>query len=1291
MAIVPLRRVALACAVVMLLTAAAFAQSATSSISGTVTDSAGGVIPGAAVTVKNEAGASFETVTNSQGYFTVPALGAGTYTVSVSLTGFKTAVVSPVRIALGTPAALKIALEVGQLTETITVASSSELINTQTATVSSTLNSDQLNRMPTPTRNALNAVTFLPGVNTATTNRESRINGLPESFVSITLDGVSNNDNFLRTSDSFFASVTPRQDAIEAVTVTTAVAGAQTGGSGVVTINFQTRSGTNRFSGSAYEYFRHPSLNTNYWFNERNGLPKNEVKLNQYGARVGGPIVIPGLYDGRGKAFYFVHYEQLKFPNSFTRTRNVLHPRALDGWFRYTDGDDVREVNVLNLAASNGQISAVDPTVQRILTNIQAATQTTGAVTPTSDPLLNDYVWLSPGKLFEHQPTLKIDYNLTDKHRLSGSYQVIWAERDPDYLNAVDARFPGAPNYRFFHSKRPLTSVSLRSTLSANIVNELRGGITALGGASYFGDMSSNGPQTFEDTGGYAIDLSSAISLTNWHATTSPSWRSAPTYSLDNAVTWQKGNHSLNFGGGILLATAWENAQRMVPNINLGFVTEHDPAADLFTSANFPGASSGELTDARDLYGLLTGRVEAVEGQIALDPDTNKYVAFGPRRREGRLSSYSLFAQDSWRMTPTLTLTGGLRWDLQMPFEPTNDIMSAVTMESMCGMSGLGSGGTYNRCNFFQPGASGGVTPEFIQLTRGTLGYKTDWNNVGPTLGVAWRPNVQSGFLRTLLGDPDQATLRAGYSVGYERHGMSVFTGTYGGNPGSTIELARNEDTGLVAPGESWPVLLSQTSRLSLPAFDENPSFPIPVQPSRGSDLNGFAPDIKIASAQTWTASFQRSITRDMAMEVRYVGTYGRDQWSTLDYNAIRGESLLQNGFLDEFRLGVANLQANNASGVSSRSGSFAYFGPGTGTHPLPTYLAYLNGRADATNPAAYSGGTSTWRSSTLASRLVAVSPSPVTSAQDLDGSSSRRANALRAGIPANFFVPNPEVDDVDVTDSGAFSDYHALQIELRRRLSKGLSANVNYQYAIEGGSAFDGFSFGRTMIPSANVRHAIKTQWDWTLPVGRGQRFAADAHPLLDAIIGGWSFMGVGRIQARTINFGNVRLVGMSLDELTDMYKFDIRTDPTTGLETVYMLPDEVILNTRRAFSLSSTSDDGYSSLGAPEGRYIAPANTADCMEIRNGDCAPRTTLVRAPFFTRFDVGVQKRFPIKGRVNFELRLDVLNVFDNINFNPVANPGSGATIFQVGSAYTDPSNTYDPGGRLGQLMFRVNW
>jgi hypothetical protein len=247
---------ALAGALVLAANALAFAQG-TTTISGTVTDSAGGVIPGAAVVVTNAAGTSFEAVTNAQGIFNIPAVVAGTYNVTVSLAGFKTST-TEIRVQPGVPTSVPVRLEVGDITESITVKSSSELIDTQTATVAATLNSDEITRMPTPTRNALNAVTFLPGVNTLGTNRNSSINGLPYSMVQITLDGVSNNDNFLRSTDGFFASVYPRQDAVEAVTVVMAVGGAQVGGSGAVSINFQTRSGTNRFSATAYAYYRNP-------------------------------------------------------------------------------------------------------------------------------------------------------------------------------------------------------------------------------------------------------------------------------------------------------------------------------------------------------------------------------------------------------------------------------------------------------------------------------------------------------------------------------------------------------------------------------------------------------------------------------------------------------------------------------------------------------------------------------------------------------------------------------------------------------------------------------------------------------------------------------------------------------------------------------------------------------------------------------------------------------------------------------------------------------------------------
>src|SRR5262249_17265550 len=147
--------------------------------------------------------------------------------------------------------------------------------------------------------------------------------------------------------------------------------------------------------------------------------------------------------------------------------------------------------------------------------------------------------------------------------------------------------------------------------------------------------------------------------------------------------------------------------------------------------------------------------------------------------------------------------------------------------------------------------------------------------------------------------------------------------------------------------------------------------------------------------------------------------------------------------------------------------------------------------------------------------------------AGDLDSNLTFRTNAINAGLPANFFVVNPHANEVNVRDSGAFSTYHAMQLEIRRRLSHGFAFNGSYQYALEEGSTFLGFRYGRASNPSnGSVRHAFKTQWDWAVPVGKDERFGNSLPAALTAILSGWQFNGASRVQARTTNFGNVRLV---------------------------------------------------------------------------------------------------------------------------------------------------------------------
>jgi hypothetical protein len=341
--------------------APAFGQGGTTStLSGVVVDTSGGVIPGASVVAQHSAtNVTTSAVSNAEGVFSFPGLNIGVYTVTVSLQGFKTFVANNVVLTSGVGAAVRAALEVGGLEEVVTVSSSSEIVQTQSSHISTTINSNQITKLPLTSRSAMDFVTFMPGVSTPGGNRDSTINGLPRGTINITLDGVNVQDNTLRSTDGFFAIVSPRLDAIEEVTVTTAAQGADAGGQGAVQIKFVTRSGGNNFTGSAYHYYRNDKLNANTWFNNRDGVAKAKLLQNQGGFRVGGPIVLPG-FDGHNKAFFFMNYEQVTQPSDTTRNnRIVLNTAAMSGDFSYVANGVTQTVNVLQLAARNGQLSTL--------------------------------------------------------------------------------------------------------------------------------------------------------------------------------------------------------------------------------------------------------------------------------------------------------------------------------------------------------------------------------------------------------------------------------------------------------------------------------------------------------------------------------------------------------------------------------------------------------------------------------------------------------------------------------------------------------------------------------------------------------------------------------------------------------------------------------------------------------------------------------------------------------------------------------------------------------------------
>jgi hypothetical protein len=425
-----------------------------------------------------------------------------------------------------------------------------------------------------------------------------------------------------------------------------------------------------------------------------------------------------------------------------------------------------------------------------------------------------------------------------------------------------------------------------------------------------------------------------------------------------------------------------------------------------------------------------------------------------------------------------------------------------------------------------------------------------DWNNVSPSVGFAWTPNANGGFLQALTGrNPGDFVFRGGYSRSYTRLGLTDFAGEVTDNPGVSIAVNRTLQLGNLG---ALPLLFRDTSRLAPPAFPNQ--FEEPYSDAVTEDITIFSPDLVVPLSETWQAGITRAIGRSMSIEARYVGARSDDNWRTNNYNEL---NLIENGFLDEFKLAMANLQANNAAG-GARAGSFAYYGSGSGTVPLPIMLAYFSGigRSGADNPAAYSS--TNFRSNTYLQPLARLNPHPYGFATSLNGNATLRTNALTAGLPANFLVVNPHLlGGANIVENVEKTFYNSMALEFRRRSASGLSFAGSYVmgHAIE--SKFLSLRFEPPTVRNSgaegDVSHAFKLNAVYPLPFGRGQRWGSGVNGLVDRIVGGWQVAGNARVQTgRLLDLGNVRLVGMDKKELEKAVK--LRIDPTT--RQVFLLP---------------------------------------------------------------------------------------------------------------------------------------
>jgi hypothetical protein len=1238
-------------------TAVAAAQMTTGSVNGVVNDPSGAIVASASVTIRNNAtGAERTATTNEQGGFEFTQIEPGTYTVTVEMAGFKKAVAPNVIVEVAKPARVTMALEVGNVGESVTVTAAQDVINSTSPTLTNVINTRQVQDLPLPDRNPLALAALQPGVAvTGTNNRTSSISGLRGTATNVVQDGINAMDNFVKT-DSLFALTAPSLNSTSEISVTTGTTGSEAG-RGVAQVRLVTRGGTNEFHGETFYLVRNDYFEANDFFNNLSGTPRPREHQHFFGFDMSGPMYLPmfgeggkRIWNGHDKAFWFFSYEGFREHFQATRNRTVLTQAARNGLFSYTGSNgQTQTINLLTL----GPVSArqLNPVTQAQLTAMPLPNNSLVGDTLNTAGFRYNVSGSDPSDKFVG----RYDHQLVEKSRF-GSHKAEFVFNRaktslfPDTFNAIEAPFPGGIDAGQ-GSTRWLITAADHSTFG-QITNEARYG-RQWSPVNFLRASAPANP--------FFITFASVTNFDNQfmsqgRTTTVNQW-------IDN-LAMPKGAHTLRFGADFqqVLADTFNDAG-IQPVVTLGSNTANSTG---ITAANFPLLPTGStgtsiVTRAQNIFSDITGFLGSAQATFNVTSPSSGFVQGATRSRIFRERDLALYAQDQWRFRSNLTLDYGLRWDYQgVPTLPTGLGIQVTNPNDIFGVSGPG--------NLFNPNAPAGAAPakatlDFVSGNTGRGLYKNDWNNFAPFFGFAYSPDFKSGFMHTLFGEQGASAIRGGYSVSYTHDGFTVISnalGTGTTNPGLIATSANTTPTGVLSGGG---VALT-TPTFSMPVTDRQNFLLNP-----NNSLWAIDPNLRTPYVQQWSVGYEREITHNMAFEVRYVGNHAIKLWRANNYNEV---NIFENGFLREF----LNAQKN----LAARGGTS--FAPGcAGCVALPIFDKFFTGLASGSG----------YGNATFISNLTQNNVG--TLANTLAFSTTYRPNRENAalGIPANFFVANPNANGITLLTNNSMSNYNSLQAEFRRRFSRGLQFQTDYTFGKTMTDARDAYGSQSDLTSFRTLRdtrldyarsnqdqtHRFVANAIYDLPFGKGREFFGGANGLVNRLLGGWTVSGIVSWQSRppvyvasnraTFNQFNaannpVDLIGMSFAD----FKKNVGLYRTpTGI--YFINPALLTITTNAAGQfVSSVPKAGLFGVPAPGSFGNFPINS-----------------INGPAYFNIDGGLVKRVPITERVNFELKTTFINMLNHTNFVYATQNIDSTSFGRITSISGNP--------RIIHFTFKLNW
>ncbi len=1236
----------------------AFSQSTNATVSGTVLDPAGARVPNVQVMAENvNTGVVLSTMTNEAGVYVFPSVQPGQYRLTVESAGFRKYVLNGVTVEVAGRMTINIPLELATGNEVVEVTAapdSPQFIST--VSVGGVINGRKLLELPLPDRDALGLVFTQAGL-VGDNFAGARIGAL-----NVTRDGISVMDQ--RISSGVSSVVFPSVDVIEEVRVITSPVDAEFGrGSGQVQLS--TRSGTNEFHGSVYDFHRNTALNANNWFNNLRGDPRDALILNQFGGRLGGPIL-------RQRTFFHFAYEGQRLRTASAVTASTYTQTARQGIFRFYPG------------AQNGNADAAVPTVDVVGNPVRPASATgelqsinlfgrdpnrqgfdpTGTVRKllTVMPLPNDfrsgdglnsagYTWRRRETDDSNQYNLKIDHLLHNgRHRLAFSF----TREDFDSINGfMPQTFPSSPGGSV---TAPVSfySISMTSTLSPTMLNEFHAGAQRARLRFNAPWELPGGRALMPVINGYGYLPVFVLASDPIPTDSDPQGRISPLYQYGDTFHWIKGTHAVKFGGELRFASSnGFNSFDVVPRVAFGF-GDGPPVVGVSSTA-IPGLGANEGT-AQSLLVDLSGSVDSVLQAFNASSGANPVFRAGEgKQRTWRQREFSMFFQDDFKLKPSVTLNLGLRYEYYgVPWDDQGRTAGLVG-----GSTGLfGISGT-SWADLYQPGRAKGSLTQ-VQLigkhspNPNTRLYNDDWNNFAPAVGLSWS--------LPYFGK-DKTVLRAGYSVGYERNALRLTDIVAGDQPGLRAESFFTSDNYL------------DLTRIRLPLLpDVEPLETVPFT-DRSQTVRAFDNDLRTPYVQNWNFTIQRQLPGSFTLDVRYVGSKGTKLVRTVNINEV---NIFENGILEAFQI----TQAGGNALLLDRL--FNGFNLGLGR---------IDGRT-------VTGSASVRAYSQTRGLLANNNVGGFADFVNTVNAAGERGGLLRlAGLPENWIAANPQFGGANFVGNFANSTYHSLQLNANKSFASGWTLLSNYTWSRTLGEEEGDSQLNQEMLNSyRNGRnrhldkrlldfhrtHVLRNSGLWELPFGPNHRFLARSSGALSHLVEGWHIGGIFNVfsgapiglSAQVSSFNQhldntPTLVG-PLPKNTGHVK---RTDNgVVYFDSLKQVTDPAIVNLtplqllNQRSSLKAITD----SSGGVIAVNPAPGTLGSLSQ----------TYLEGPGSFRLDANLIKRVPFREGKEFLLRADAINLLNSPQFG---NPNTEINSTSFGRI------TDAVGSRIVVLSMRVNF